>query len=199
MARARRLVRRGTGPQADHCSHQGRATMRFMSYAAAASLAAVFAVNPAPAAEFQGAGATFPYPIYAKWADAYKRDRHGLELPVDRLGRRHQADRGQDGDVRRHRQAARRQRSSTTTVSSNSPWSWAASFPSSMSTASSPARSCSMARPSPRSSWARSSTGTTRQSRSSIRRPSFRARRLPSCTAPTDRAPPSTSPTISTR
>jgi len=25
------------------------------------------------AAEITGAGATFPYPIYAKWADAYKK------------------------------------------------------------------------------------------------------------------------------
>ena len=27
----------------------------------------------ASAADISGAGATFPYPIYAKWADAYKR------------------------------------------------------------------------------------------------------------------------------
>jgi phosphate transport system substrate-binding protein len=29
---------------------------------------------PAAAAEISGAGATFPYPIYAKWADAYKKE-----------------------------------------------------------------------------------------------------------------------------
>ena len=28
--------------------------------------------NPAAAIDITGAGATFPYPIYAKWADAYK-------------------------------------------------------------------------------------------------------------------------------
>src|SRR3954468_7967330 len=28
---------------------------------------------PAAAAEITGAGATFPYPIYAKWADAYRK------------------------------------------------------------------------------------------------------------------------------
>jgi len=36
--------------------------------AAAVSLAAV-----AAATDISGAGATFPYPIYAKWADAYKK------------------------------------------------------------------------------------------------------------------------------
>ena len=29
---------------------------------------------PAAALEITGAGATFPYPIYAKWADAYKKE-----------------------------------------------------------------------------------------------------------------------------
>jgi phosphate transport system substrate-binding protein len=48
--------------------------MRFMSYAAAASLAAAFTITPALAADISGAGATFPYPIYAKWADTYKKD-----------------------------------------------------------------------------------------------------------------------------
>jgi phosphate transport system substrate-binding protein len=31
-------------------------------------------VTPALAADITGAGATFPYPIYAKWADAYKKN-----------------------------------------------------------------------------------------------------------------------------
>jgi phosphate transport system substrate-binding protein len=34
--------------------------------------AALLAAVPAGAAEISGAGATFPYPIYAKWAEAYK-------------------------------------------------------------------------------------------------------------------------------
>ena len=34
--------------------------------------ASAFAAVPALAAEISGAGATFPYPIYAKWAEAYK-------------------------------------------------------------------------------------------------------------------------------
>jgi phosphate transport system substrate-binding protein len=48
--------------------------MRFMSYAAAAALAAAFTITAAQAADISGAGATFPYPIYAKWADAYKKE-----------------------------------------------------------------------------------------------------------------------------
>jgi phosphate transport system substrate-binding protein len=48
--------------------------MRFMSYAAAAGLAAAFTITTAQAADISGAGATFPYPIYAKWADAYKKE-----------------------------------------------------------------------------------------------------------------------------
>ena len=48
--------------------------MRFMSYAAAATLAAALSITAAQAADISGAGATFPYPIYAKWADAYKKE-----------------------------------------------------------------------------------------------------------------------------
>jgi phosphate transport system substrate-binding protein len=47
--------------------------MRFMSYAAAATIAAALSIT-AQAADISGAGATFPYPIYAKWADAYKKE-----------------------------------------------------------------------------------------------------------------------------
>ena len=39
--------------------------------AAAISLAASL---PAGAVDISGAGATFPYPIYAKWADTYKKE-----------------------------------------------------------------------------------------------------------------------------
>ena len=59
--------------------------MRLMSYAAAASLAAVFTVNAALAADISGAGATFPYPIYAKWADAYKKET-GIGLNYQSIG-----------------------------------------------------------------------------------------------------------------
>src|ERR1700751_1979300 len=54
-------------------------TRRFLKRltAAGASRAAAIApaiVPPATCAEISGAGATFPYPIYAKWADAYKKE-----------------------------------------------------------------------------------------------------------------------------
>jgi phosphate transport system substrate-binding protein len=41
---------------------------------AAAGFAAAVLVAPASAADISGAGATFPYPVYAKWADTYKKE-----------------------------------------------------------------------------------------------------------------------------
>jgi phosphate transport system substrate-binding protein len=41
---------------------------------AAAGLLAAAAFGAANAADISGAGATFPYPVYAKWADAYKKE-----------------------------------------------------------------------------------------------------------------------------
>jgi phosphate transport system substrate-binding protein len=40
----------------------------------AAGVLAMAAAAPAAALDISGAGATFPYPIYAKWADAYKKE-----------------------------------------------------------------------------------------------------------------------------
>jgi phosphate transport system substrate-binding protein len=40
----------------------------------AAGVVAAAAISPALAIDISGAGATFPYPIYAKWADAYKKE-----------------------------------------------------------------------------------------------------------------------------
>lgn len=45
-----------------------------IALAAAGFIAVVATVVPANAANISGAGATFPYPIYAKWADAYKKE-----------------------------------------------------------------------------------------------------------------------------
>ena len=42
--------------------------------ATAAAVASAFVATLAVAADISGAGASFPYPIYAKWADAYKKD-----------------------------------------------------------------------------------------------------------------------------
>jgi len=46
---------------------------------------AVFIVSPAGAADISGAGATFPYPVYAKWADAYKKET-GIGLNYQSIG-----------------------------------------------------------------------------------------------------------------
>jgi phosphate transport system substrate-binding protein len=40
----------------------------------AAGLVAAAGIAPAMAIDISGAGATFPYPIYAKWADSYKKE-----------------------------------------------------------------------------------------------------------------------------
>jgi phosphate transport system substrate-binding protein len=56
-----------------------------MSYAAAVGLAAAFTITAAQAADISGAGATFPYPIYAKWADAYKKET-GIGLNYQSIG-----------------------------------------------------------------------------------------------------------------
>lgn len=47
--------------------------------------AAVCVTLAAAAADISGAGATFPYPIYAKWADAYKK-RSGVGLNYQSIG-----------------------------------------------------------------------------------------------------------------
>src|ERR1700693_3182798 len=47
--------------------------MNFMKAIVAAGLVAASTL-PAVAMDISGAGATFPYPIYAKWADAYKKE-----------------------------------------------------------------------------------------------------------------------------
>src|SRR5215831_18409713 len=43
------------------------------------------AILPAAAEDISGAGATFPYPIYAKWADAYKKET-GVGLNYQSIG-----------------------------------------------------------------------------------------------------------------
>jgi phosphate transport system substrate-binding protein len=51
----------------------------------AAGLIAAAIAFPASAADISGAGATFPYPIYAKWADAYKKET-GVGLNYQSIG-----------------------------------------------------------------------------------------------------------------
>ena len=49
---------------------KSEAVQRFIACAALALGLAV--ATPAMAADITGAGATFPYPLYSKWAEAYK-------------------------------------------------------------------------------------------------------------------------------
>jgi phosphate transport system substrate-binding protein len=51
----------------------------------AAAVAGAVLTQPVFAADISGAGATFPYPIYAKWADAYKKDT-GIGLNYQSIG-----------------------------------------------------------------------------------------------------------------
>ena len=53
------------------------------TFAVAGFMAAM--VLPAAALDISGAGATFPYPIYAKWADAYKKET-GVGLNYQSIG-----------------------------------------------------------------------------------------------------------------
>jgi phosphate transport system substrate-binding protein len=52
---------------------------------AAAAVAVLAAPLAASAADITGAGATFPYPIYAKWADAYKKQT-GIGMNYQSIG-----------------------------------------------------------------------------------------------------------------
>lgn len=57
----------------------------FLKTVAAAALAGLLSSGPALAAEITGAGATFPFPVYAKWAEAYKKET-GTSLNYQSIG-----------------------------------------------------------------------------------------------------------------
>src|SRR4051812_46912072 len=59
--------------------------MRIPTMLATAAVAAATLAFPAFATDITGAGATFPYPIYAKWADAYKKAT-GIGLNYQSIG-----------------------------------------------------------------------------------------------------------------
>ena len=48
--------------------------MKLFRTLTAVGFVAAAAITPALAVDISGAGATFPYPVYAKWADAYKKE-----------------------------------------------------------------------------------------------------------------------------
>src|SRR5215468_6570587 len=54
-------------------------------FVAAAVAVAMLACSSAYAGDISGAGATFPYPIYSKWADAYKQ-KTGVGLNYQSIG-----------------------------------------------------------------------------------------------------------------
>jgi len=59
--------------------------MRNLAGGVAMGLAAALLIPVAQAADISGAGATFPYPVYAKWADAYKKET-GIGLNYQSIG-----------------------------------------------------------------------------------------------------------------
>src|SRR5262252_9585381 len=65
-------------------NRQERALKLFRTLTASAFIAAA-AIGPALAIDISGAGATFPYPIYAKWADVYKKET-GVGLNYQSIG-----------------------------------------------------------------------------------------------------------------
>ena len=59
--------------------------IRIVHFVRTLAAAAAFLTVSAHAADITGAGATFPYPIYAKWADAYKKET-GIGLNYQSIG-----------------------------------------------------------------------------------------------------------------
>ena len=59
--------------------------MRNKTWSGALAIAATLVSASAFSADITGAGATFPYPIYAKWADAYKKET-GIGLNYQSIG-----------------------------------------------------------------------------------------------------------------
>src|SRR5712672_1625575 len=62
-----------------------RNPLKILKIAAAAGALAAATTIAAIAADISGAGATFPYPIYAKWADTYKKET-GVGLNYQSIG-----------------------------------------------------------------------------------------------------------------
>ncbi len=72
--------------------------MKPFTYALALGLATAQLVLPARAADITGAGAAFPFPVYSKWAEAYRKETgNGLHRPALR---EHPIDRQSTGNSR---------------------------------------------------------------------------------------------------
>src|SRR5471032_471618 len=69
-----------------HTGEQAMKSESVQRFIACASMAlGLVAATPATAADITGAGATFPYPIYSKWAEAY-RAKTGVGLNYQSIG-----------------------------------------------------------------------------------------------------------------
>jgi phosphate transport system substrate-binding protein len=78
------LLAVGAGCGQNHLAE--RRSMEFARFARIAAFAICGAIaTGAQAADISGAGATFPYPLYAKWADTYKKDT-GIGLNYQSIG-----------------------------------------------------------------------------------------------------------------
>src|SRR2546421_1292486 len=66
-------------------SNHRRDVLRSLHTFALAGLFGAAGLMPATALDISGAGATFPYPIYAKWVDAYKKET-GVGLNYQSIG-----------------------------------------------------------------------------------------------------------------
>jgi phosphate transport system substrate-binding protein len=171
--------------------------LKFIHTIAAAGLAAAAFVTPSSALDISGAGASFPYPVYTKWADAYKKET-GVGLNYQSIG--------SGGGIKQIKAKTVAFGATDAPLKGEElEKDGLVQFPAVMGgivpvvniTASSLANWSSTVQPLPRFSSARSSRGMTRPSPSSMRARSCRNRRLPSCIVRTARAPPSTSRIIS--
>src|SRR5947207_22204 len=77
--------RRGPPPSVCSIASKQERSMRFIPAIVACGVLAATGLSPVNAADISGAGATFPYPIYAKWADAYKKET-GSSLNYQSIG-----------------------------------------------------------------------------------------------------------------
>ena len=189
------MWRRNSSPALERHSMRHKNLARAITFAVCAAT-----VTFAHAADISGAGATFPFPIYAKWADAYKKDT-GNGLNYQSIG--------SGGGIKQI------EAKTVTFGATDKPLKpdeldkdGLVQFPDGHGRHRSgrPSRrhqagrdSFSTARRSPTSISARSPSGTTRRSRSSIPSSTCPTWRSPPSIAPTARARPSTSPTISAR
>lgn len=68
-----------------HATRMRATSIRTPSIRIGLTAAALTWVTALPAAGFTGAGSTFPYPVYASWAEAYKQET-GIELSYQGIG-----------------------------------------------------------------------------------------------------------------